>query len=456
MDFTLQIGVAETTINPRLGMQIDGNIGAYRPAQVILDDLYARAIVFQKGDTRFLLLSMDLLAITVEWCNAIREFAAAELGFDRDAVAVHVVQNHSSPSMGQIMLSDRLEAARKHPWIRGSDPDYAPLVMEKIKPMIRRATEIVQPVRMVFGSSLESRVSFNRRIAMRDGTSEMGLGSRPEQALYREGPSDPEVGVAIFTTPEMKTVAALLHHTCHPVHWNPHHAIHSDWPGAWAKEVRRRILSTAIPLVLNGCCGNVHHHDALNPHRDDTPQSMGKLLTDAVQTALTNPYFGEDDPELAYKTIRFGIPYRQFPKETFEAAHKLLNEHAEPIWTDESRTRFKWDWHFAASLVDLEHTLANQAEFEYEIQALRLGNLAILMLPGEPFVEAQLQIKQRSPATRTFVAHMSNRYVGYIPTPEAIRRGGYETRPSCGSKLAPEALQTITDRSVELLEELYA
>ena len=52
MDLTLQVGVAETTINPLLGMQIDGDIGVYRPAQVILNDLYARAIVFQKGDVR--------------------------------------------------------------------------------------------------------------------------------------------------------------------------------------------------------------------------------------------------------------------------------------------------------------------------------------------------------------------------------------------------------------------
>jgi hypothetical protein len=457
MKITLQVGVAETTINPRLGMQIDGNIGAYRPAQAVLNDLYARAIVFQKGDTRFLLLSLDLLAITKEWSDAIRDFAANELGFDRDAVAVHVVQNHSSPSMGHIMLTDFLEAARKYPWIRGSDPEYGPLAMAKIKPMIRRAVETVQPVRLICSSALESRVSFNRRMAMRDGTSEHGFGNRgPQDALYREGPSDPEVGVALFTTQELKTVAVLLHHTCHPVHWNPHHAIHGDWPGAWAEEVRRRLIPSAIPLVLNGCCGNVMHVDWMDPRREDTPQSMARLLTDDVQAALAAPYFEENDPVLAYKTIRFGIPFRKFPDGTFEAAHKLIAEHPEPMWTDASRTRFEWSWQFAASLLDMERLFAAQREFEYEIQALRLGCLAILVLPGEPFVEAQLEIKQRSPAKRTFVAHMSNRYVGYIPTPDAIRRGGYETTPSTGSKLAPEALQMITDRSVGLLKELYA
>ncbi|MEI8064503.1 MAG: hypothetical protein WCH84_10630, partial [Verrucomicrobiota bacterium] len=207
-------------------MQIDGNIGAYRPAQFILNDLYARAIVFQQTERRFLLLSMDLLAVTKEWTEAIRDLAAKEFGFDRDAVAVHVLQNHSSPSLGHIMLTDRFAATKKYPWLRGSDPAYGPLVMKKLKPLIREAVANVQPVRLVFGNALESRVSFNRRIAMRDGTSEMGLADRPQLALYREGPSDPEVGVALFTNTALQTVAAMLHHTCHPVHWDPHTSIH--------------------------------------------------------------------------------------------------------------------------------------------------------------------------------------------------------------------------------------
>ena len=451
----LQVGVAETTINPRRDMQIDGNIGVRRPAQMVLDDIHARAVVFESGETRFLLLSMELLAITTEWSEAIRDFAADELGFDRDAVMVHVVQDHSAPSMGQIMLSDRLEAAKTYPWIRGSDPEYGPMALERLKPMIRRAAENTRPAQLLAATALESRAAFNRRVAMRDGTSEMGFRGRPEDALYREGASDPEVGVAIFATEELETVAALLHHTCHPVHWTPHTAIHGDWPGAWAAQVRRELLPGATPLVLNGCCGNVHHHDAFNSGREDTPQSMARLLTDAARRALCGPVICDDAPLLACKTLRFDIPFRDFPPEVFEAAHKLIEENPEPIWMNEEHTRYEWDWHFAASLLDLEERLANQDAFEYEIQAVRLGDLALVALPGEPFVEVQLDIKQRSPAKRTFVAHMCNRYVGYIPTPEAIGRGGYETRPSGGSKLAPEALRTIADTSVEMLEALY-
>ncbi len=454
MSEALHVGVAEATINPRMGMQIDGNIGVHRPARFVLNDIHARAIAFGQGDERFLLLSMELLAITQEWTDAIRAFAADELGFAPEQVAVHVVQCHSAPSLGQIMLSDRLAPTREHPWIRGSDPGYGPLALARIKPMLREAVANMQPVQLRFGTALESRVSFNRRIAMRDGTSEMGMGGRPQDALYREGPSDPEVGVALFTTEDLDTPAALLHHTSHPVHWHPQDAIHSDWPGAWAEMVRAEMLPGATPLVLNGCCGNVHHADVFNPDREDTPRSMARLLTDATRRALEGSCFTDERPVLASRTECFGIPWRDFPEGLFEDARAFLAEHPEPTWIDETKTRFGRDWAYAASQLDIEQMMAESDTYEYEIQALRIGDLGVVVLPGEPFVEAQLEIKQRSPFARTFVAHMSNRYVGYIPTPEAIARGGYEVGAWGASKLAAGALGMIVERSVAMLEEL--
>jgi hypothetical protein len=50
---------------------------------------------------------------------------------------------------------------------------------------------------------------------------------------------------------------------------------------------------------------------------------------------------------------------------------------------------------------------------------------------------------------------MCNGGMGYVPTPEAIRRGGYETRTANWSKLAPEALDTIVDGGVKLLKDMF-
>ena len=105
--------------------------------------------------------------------------------------------------------------------------------------------------------------------------------------------------------------------------------------------------------------------------------------------------------------------------------------------------------------LDIDRLRLKKATFDYRLQAFRIGNFALLALMGEPFVEGQLHIKIGSPAERTFIAHMSHGYVGYIPTPEAIERGGYETWTSNGSKLVPEALDMIVDGAVSLISSLF-
>lgn len=451
----LRVGVGRAHITPFLGCQIDGNIGVPRPAEIMMTPLYAGALVLEQEDRRFCFLSLDLLAVTGEAAAQVRRMAAEQFSFSPQAVAIHATQCHSAPSLGQIMLSDRLPATRQYPWLRGSDPAYLPRALVGIQQAIEQAVATLEPVQVAWGFGLEERVACNRRNVMRDGTAEMGLGGRPaEMVLHVEGPIDPEVGVATFTTTDLRTRAVLLHYTCHPVHWHPHRAIHADWPGAWGDQVRVSLLPGAVPLVVNGCCGNIMHRTNLHPARKDSAPEMAALLTETTRQAL-HDLRPMASPRLDWRRTTVPIPYRQFPPEVFAGAQRLIDEHPQPLWKTDAPDQVDWSWCFAASLLDLQELLKTQSVFEYEIQALRIGDLALVVLMGEPFVEGQLEIKRRSPATRTFVAHMSNGYVGYIPTPQAIQRGGYETRPRMGSKLAPEALAIIADASVSLLEDLF-
>lgn len=451
----LLTGVGEADITPFMGCQIDGNIGVPRPTEDVLTPLYARALVLQQDDRTFCFLSLDLLAITKDAASQVRKMAAEQFSLPPHAVAIHVTQCHSAPSMGHIMLTDRLPAVHKYPWLRGSHPDYVPHALRGIQQAIATAMSSLQVVDVAWGCGLEGRAAFNRRTVMRDGTAEMGLGGRTiDQVSHIEGPIDPEVGVATFTADDGRILAALLHFTSHPVHWLPHRTIHADWPGAWSDKVRAALLPDAVPLIVNGCCGNVIHHSLLDQTREDTPQSMGALLTQTTRKTM-------DDmrkihaPMLDWRRTVIELPYRDFPPEIFKDAHRLIDEHPEPMWKPDAPDRVDWNWCFAASLLDVEELIAAGKPFEYEIQAVRIGDLAMVVLMGEPFVEGQLEIKQRSPALRTFVAHMANGYAGYIPTPQAIKRGGYETRPSMGSKFAPEALALIVNASVKLLDELF-
>ena len=52
-------------------------------------------------------------------------------------------------------------------------------------------------------------------------------------------------------------------------------------------------------------------------------------------------------------------------------------------------------------------------------------DLAIVGMPGEPFVDFQMQLRAKSPLPNSFLAGYTNGYFAYLPTIAAAVRGGY-------------------------------
>ncbi|MBM4036102.1 MAG: hypothetical protein FJ291_30585 [Planctomycetes bacterium] len=60
---TAGAGCVETT--PRLGVHLAGDVGAHRPAEGILDPLYARALAVSDGSRKVCFVSADLTIIPI-------------------------------------------------------------------------------------------------------------------------------------------------------------------------------------------------------------------------------------------------------------------------------------------------------------------------------------------------------------------------------------------------------
>ncbi|MEN6544418.1 MAG: hypothetical protein ABFE07_00075, partial [Armatimonadia bacterium] len=88
------------------------------------------------------------------------------------------------------------------------------------------------------------------------------------------------------------------------------------------------------------------------------------------------------------------------------------------------------------------------------VMALRVGDLGIVGLPGEIFVEYGLQIKARSPFARTLTVELANDYLGYCPTDKALDEGSYETRLARTAKAARGTEGLFVEASVKALERL--
>ena len=452
---TLRAGAARADITPAMGIQLAGDIGRLRPTEEIRERLYAGALALESGDTRICLVSLDLLAMTTEWASEIRARAAKKFGLDPAHVILHIVQNHASPTIGHCFVKESctlMPAA--YPWLRGGDERYNEPAVNAILDAIGNALAALRPVRIEVGRGIDGRVAFNRRFVMRDGSGRCHPPTCSPDILHVEGPTDPEVGIMRLLAKDDSPVAVLLHHTCHPCHGYPMRFVIGDWPGAWAELTRQAQGENSVPLVINGCCGNIHHANHLDPKQAHDHRLMAARLHETATAALGR-MTRQDSGELRFARRVLRLPLRRLTDAEVAQAREYVRLHPEPEWNDGTHTSVHWDWVYAVMCLDLKDTQDRDPLCDYEISAVRLGDAALVTLMGEPFVEAQLQIKRESPAPFTWVAHFCHGYAGYQPTRDAFTRGGYETRTSNGSKFQHDALEVITQAAIGLLKGLF-
>ena len=89
------------------------------------------------------------------------------------------------------------------------------------------------------------------------------------------------------------------------------------------------------------------------------------------------------------------------------------------------------------------------------VQALKLGEAAILALPGEIFVESGLRIKEQTSASPLVLVSLANGYIGYVCTDEALlEEGGYETWAAMSSLGGVATMPAMEGLGLSLLRQL--
>jgi len=465
-DAQLRAGGALFDITPKAGTHLGGTWGTLRGAEVVAEPLYARALVFELAGRKLCIVAPDLEIITRDYTERIRQAAQEKCGLEPDAVMVHLPQPHSTPPLGNFIIDDEFEGVPPElEYLRGSQSEYCEFAVEKIVDSIVEADRALRPVKIAAGSAVRADLAFNRRGITREGRACMPwlFSSRdkplgPTDIRYLEGPTDPEVGVFCARDDDLQMVAMLLHYTCHPVNvFALHkHVVSPDWPGAWAEGMQRGYGNECVPLVLNGCCGNINPWPAFRPNFVPDHRRMGKELAETAEKVIHTLSFERADT-LDWRVRHVSLPLKKASPEARAEAEALLKEHPEPIWPEDSPDRVDGDWMEAAMLMSVELERERSPDYDCEIQVFRVGDMALVGLPGEPFVEGQLAIKIGSPAYPTYVAHDTTDFAGYIVPSHSYPHGGHEIRdrPAKWAKLEPGALETIVENTVDLLEEMF-
>ncbi|MHB0879177.1 MAG: hypothetical protein ACYC5O_24330, partial [Anaerolineae bacterium] len=385
---TLRAGAARSCITPRLGSHIVGYFSD-RLAADIQDDLYAKALVLDNGDEAVAIILCDLIALELRDIEVARERAEALAGIPAENVFVACTHTHFGPASVGALGTPRDEAYMEH-------------AMEHVADSVKMAQTRLQAAEVGVASTEVRGESFNRRWHMRDGSVRMNPGYQHPDALAPAGPTDPQVLVLAVRTPEREPIALLANYSLHYVGGPYADAISADYFGYFDRALQRLAGAEFVGIMANGCCGDINNCDFSRP-QPDMPHAYFQVerVANVLAAAAYGAWQGlrgfeyRSDVPLGQATEMMTFRRRQSTPEELERARKLVA--AVKDEPDVESTAFA-DWMYAqeALLVAKE-----PVERQTPIKALRVGDLGIVGLPGEIFVQYGLQIKEQSPFKQT-------------------------------------------------------
>jgi len=411
-------GFAEVDITPPLGTPKQGS-NSRTVATSVDDPIFARAAVFELGPERVAILQLDTALILAGETAAIRARVAADLGFPGDRVMVAATHNHAGPALIQEGLP-RSET-------------YVATLVEKGAEAVGKALAARKEAQVGLGVAFEFNVSFNRRILMRDGTTRTHGSFKDPNALAFEGPIDPEVGLLAVRGRDGRMLGALLNFACHPTHhWNDG-VISAGFPGVAARLLKERGIP--VPMFLQGAAGNMHHQDPRGlPEK--SMEEIGKLLADDAQRALQSVTW-TTPARLGAKSVTLPLPFRTVTE-------------ADLSGTGRGMQRFGEKGYYDRRIPELLEYMKKGTD-DGEVQVFRIDDFALASQPSESFVEHGLRMKEATWPVRTWAVCYANGMLGYLPTEECFKRGGYECTFGPPSLMAPDTGKKLADAAIELI-----
>lgn len=434
----LRAAFGEADITPRLGTLIAGWLVPLRPAEVVRDPILAHIGILQSGGDFVCVVSLDILSISSSESTDLRSRISAATGIPAANVMIAATHSHTGPAVTNLAIMP-------------ADRQYVELMKQRTTEKAAALSRGLVPARLGSSCGFEGKLSFNRRYIRRDGIARTQPRSADPELVCAEGPIDPQVGVLSVRDAEGKAMGYIVNFACHPCYYGGLNILSANYPGSISRSLKALEGRDCVTVFLNGACGDILYVDYADPGASPDMEIMGSLLARKSYEVAINAGYREQ-VELRSASRISTLPLRRLSDPELDQARRQANGETAEI--DPRWQRFAPDDVYARSLLELDGEYRRSPTLRVEIQALKIGDAALVAIPGELFVWNGMRIKTGSPMKPTYVASCANGMVGYIATKEAYGRGGYEVTPSMWSRLDPEAPEIVIQDALGALSAL--
>jgi hypothetical protein len=396
-------------VTPPLGHAL---LGGLVPSAIAIDDgLEAIGYVLLSDDAPIVVCVLDWAGLMNASHHAFRSALAAAAGTSPERVALHCVHQHNAP----FVCEETRQIAAAHPELPAVfDPTFLADCLQRGAAAVRGALQSPHAItHIAHGEAAVHSVAANRRVD-RDADGRVGQmrGSActdTELIALPDGTIDPQLRTIAFYAGELKVVACHYYAT-HPMSYYRDGRVTSDFCGL-ARKRRQREDPTCTHLYFTGCAGNI----AAGKYNDGTPTAR-RDLTNRIHAAIvaaSKTLTPEPLRAISWQQANIAPSCRAVPS-VEELGSTVGGPTADQVGT---LLRAYWTaWQRRTQRV--EPLLAS---------CLQLNDTSVLHLPGEVFIEYQLQAQNLPHSGPVMVAAYGDGGPWYIPTAREYSKGGYET-----------------------------
>jgi dTDP-4-amino-4,6-dideoxygalactose transaminase len=400
----LTAGYARHDITPPVGTRLDGFIARQAPSNARGTGLFASTVVIQDpSHGRMAVISLDNIGLPPSHADQLAQTAAQAAGCSQDRVVLAFSHTHSGP----VTLPVRGLGGMDHPALD--------LLRQGIVKSCQAAVQALAPVTVAW-SSAPVELGVNRR------------NDTPDRVMASNftKPRDKQVTTLFLTptTPSSRPIVIYCH-ACHPYCLGPDHLlICADFVGHANLALAAAGFDSAF---INGCAGDIM--PAKSQLGPQAAHEEGSRLAQAVLQAweTRQPQYNAA-AQCVSRTI--GLKHKPMPPlETIrqQVQDEVVKVYANPDFGPGSADRTRQA--YALWVQELHDAMPNGAplpDMPGRISVIRVGDGAIVALPGEIFFETGLALAANLGINHAAISAYCHGYTGYAPTPHAHKVGGYE------------------------------
>jgi neutral ceramidase len=387
----LRASAVQVDITPNTPQWLAG-YGA-RQSDGVLDHLYHRIAALDDGKTTVFFVATDTCLMSPAYVGKVKQDIQQKLGIPPQNIWWAATHTHSAPEIGPpgagvMYMPERYKQASAGE----SNPEYTQFAEDKLIEGLQEARQKLEPAQLGLGTGFAT-ANIDRRAMDEDGKVTLGLNP--------DGPTDRQIGLIRLETTNGKLIALLANYAIHGTDLGPENLkITGDVPGVVSQYVEQKL--GAPLLFLNGAEGNLApiysvYPDPKSGHLDQFKVLLGDRILQANThiTAMTSDVVLTASEAIIETPLRAGLTW------------------------PEAMAKYIRDAPGGAKLVQIP------------VPFLEINHDAVLWgAPVELFCKIAIDVRNQSRFPYTFYVGILNGWLGYFPTGEAVRQGGYESATS--------------------------